>query len=89
MSSSYYDGESAEYIEERPTINKTLTDLADYGDVYWYNCLVNSSTDAFNPALGYYCIDMNSTLDPELYLSEPVTPPDSESSFTDVWKASY
>lgn len=36
--SQYYDGSTAEFIDERPSVNGYLYYLADYGTVSWSNC---------------------------------------------------
>lgn len=37
-SDTYFDGTSAEWIDERPEVDGELASLADYGNNFWFNC---------------------------------------------------
>ena len=47
--SSYYDGSSAEWIDERTTFGTTPSPLANYGATHWTEAQAATSTNWKNP----------------------------------------
>ncbi len=94
ISSVYYSGATAEFIDERPTCNGTIEPLAEYGTVQWQYCDANN-TEAFVTNEEYYPYEMVYTINGD-ELSWPDSTPTNVydgdgnligTGFTDHWKA--
>jgi hypothetical protein len=95
VQTAYYDGSSAEFIDERPTVNGSYTDLATYvniqppyGDnIPWTNCEVfetgNSQPINFDTLPNCYLETMYDSNN--LTMSQPYTPDTGSNYFKDLF----
>ena len=85
---TYYDGSTAEWIDERPTVNGSYSALTNYGSNSWTNCqayLTSSSTWQALGSLTYDQVTMVQYPDCSYALSQP-NALSSTTSFTDFWR---
>lgn len=88
LDSNYYDGSSAEWIDERPTVNNSLVPLLNYGSDPWTNAQTYNTQGVWEPIgnNSYTSVVMQNNTGNYDFLSEPSSLQTS-SSFTDYWLA--
>lgn len=83
---SFYNGQYADFIDERPTVGGSLTDLLDFDQIPWSNAQVLSTYGYWN-AVGnlnnYYIYMQNSSGTADL--ANPSSLNSDEQSWTNYW----
>lgn len=90
MDASYWDGSTAEFIDERPTYGTSMPPLDNYDHVNWSNAQVYSIYGYWNP-LGSLSNERMILTSDGTYLGAVLSEPDalsSNTSFTDHWHQS-
>lgn len=88
---SYYDGDEAEWVVERPGVAGTLTNLSDFGYIAFFSCSTNNSdnqregfADAQNYELCKLIMTSNGSSNGTL-LAEPGSVDTGDVGFGDYW----